>query len=50
MNIESEYFFNFRGESIGVMAESKEGAYGFMYSEYSKVSKSELDYAYEGSE
>ena len=44
---EQEWYFNFRGESIGVMAESKESAYGFMYSEYRDVSTAELDAAYE---
>ena len=32
---------------MGVMAESKESAYGFMYSEYDGVTKEELDDAYE---
>ena len=44
---EEEWYFEFRGESIGVMAESKESAYGFMYSEYKDLSKAELDDAYE---
>ena len=47
---EKEYFFNFRGESMGVEAESKESAYGFFYSTYDKVSKAELDDAYKGEE
>jgi hypothetical protein len=41
-----EYHFNFRGESIGVEAESLEGAYGYFYSTYSSVSEAELDEAY----
>ena len=44
---EQEWYFYFRGEAIGVMATSKESAYGFMYSEYRDVSKAELDDAYE---
>jgi len=44
---EQEWCFHFRGESIGVMAVSKESAYGFLYSEYKDVSKTELDDAYE---
>ena len=44
---EQEWYFYFRGEAIGVMATSKESAYGFMYSEYKDVSKAELDDAYE---
>ena len=44
---EQEWYFKFRGEAIGVMATSKESAYGFMYSEYRDVSKAELDDAYE---
>ena len=50
MNQEKEYYFNFRGESVGVEAESLEGAYGYFYSTYSKVSKDELDEAYAGCE
>ena len=45
---ETEWCFNFRGMCLGVMAVSKESAYGFMYSEYDSVSKEELDDAYEG--
>ena len=45
---EKEYQFNFRGLSLGVEAESKESAYGFFYSTYNKVSKAELDNAYQG--
>ena len=44
---EREWSFYFRGEAMGVMATSKESAYGFMYSEYRDVSKAELDDAYE---
>ena len=47
MEKETEWCFNFRGMCLGVMATSKESAYGFMYSEYSSVSKAELDDAYE---
>ena len=43
---EKEFSFYFRGESMGVMAESLEGAYGFMYSEYG-CTEDELDEAYE---
>ena len=43
---EKEWSFYFRGESFGVMAETLESAYGFMYSEYG-ASKEELDDAYE---
>ena len=46
MNQEKEYYFNFRGESVGVEAESLDGAYGYFYSTYSSVSKAELDKAY----
>ena len=46
MKKEKEYYFNFRGESVGVEAESLEGAYGYFYSTYSSVSKAELDEAY----
>ena len=41
-----EYYFNFRGKSIGVEAESLESAYGFFYSTFSNVSEAELDEAY----
>ena len=41
-----EYHFNFRGESMGVEAESLESAYGYFYSTYSSVSEAELDEAY----
>jgi len=44
---EKEYCFNFRGKCLGVMAVSKESAYGFLYSEFDGVSKEELDDAYE---
>ena len=44
---ETDWSFHFRGESISVMAVSKESAYGFLYSEYDGVSKAELDDAYE---
>ena len=44
---ETDWSFHFRGESMSVMAISKKSAYGFMYSEYSNVSKEELDDAYE---
>ena len=50
MSREKEYFFNFRGTLMGVEAESKESAYGYMYSTYDKVSKAELDDAYKGEE
>ena len=46
MNQEKEYYFNFRGKSIGVEAKSLESAYGYFYSTYSSVSKAELDEAY----
>jgi len=44
---EKEYCFNFRGKCLGVMAVSKESAYGYLYSEFDGVSKEELDEAYE---
>ena len=44
---ETDWSFHFRGESMSVMAMSKESAYGFFYSEYDGVSKAELDDAYE---
>ena len=44
---EEEWSFYFRGTPMGVMAESKESAYGFMYSQYDGVTKEELDDAYE---
>ena len=44
---ETDWSFHFRGESMSVMAVSKESAYGFLYSEYPGVSKEELDDAYE---
>ena len=44
---EKEYCFNFRGKCLGVMAVSKESAYGYLYSEFDGVSKEELDDAYE---
>ena len=47
---EDEYHFNFRGESIGVLAESLECAYGYFYSTYPQVTKAELDEAYCGEE
>ena len=43
---EEEYFFEFRGQSLGVMAVSLEGAYEYFYSTYPNVSKAELDQAY----
>ena len=47
MNKEKEYHFNFRGKCLGVMAVSKESAYGYLYSEFDGVTKEELDDAYE---
>ena len=47
-NKEKEYGFNFRGQCIGVEAESLESAYGYFYSTYPQVSKAELDEAYCG--
>ena len=47
MENEKEYCFNFRGKCLGVMATSKESAYGYLYSEFDGVSKEELDDAYE---
>ena len=47
MENEKEYCFNFRGKCLGVMAVSKESAYGYLYSEFDGVSKEELDDAYE---
>ena len=47
MENETEYCFNFRGKCLGVMATSKESAYGYLYSEFDGVSKEELDDAYE---
>ena len=47
MEEEKEYCFNFRGKCLGVMAVSKESAYGYLYSEFDGVSKEELDDAYE---
>ena len=47
---EQEWCFHFRGESIGVMAVSKESAYGYFYSTYPQVTKAELDEAYCGEE
>ena len=44
---ETDWSFYFRGESISVMAVSKESAYEFLYSEYDGVSRAELDDAYE---
>ena len=46
---EKEYSFNFRGQSMGVMALDKEGAYGYFYSTYPDVSRAELDKAYNSS-
>ena len=46
MKEEREYYFNFRGNGMGVEAESLESAYGYFYSTYSSVSKAELDKAY----
>ena len=34
MNKEKEYGFNFRGQCMGVEAESLESAYGYFYSTY----------------
>ena len=48
MSKEKEYYFKFRGEGIGVEAESLESAYGHFYSTYPQVSKAELDEAYCG--
>jgi|TARA_R100001082_G_C4281600_1_gene124124 hypothetical protein len=45
---EIEWFFKFRGEHMGVMDSTKEGAYGFLYSTYQNVSEAELDDAYRG--
>ena len=47
MREEQEWCFNFRSMCLGVMATSKESAYGFMYSEYADVTEEELDDAYE---
>ena len=47
---EVEFYFIFRGKSIGVEATSLESAYGHFYSEYSNVSKEELDEAYQGNQ
>ena len=47
---EIEYYFKFRGEGIGVEADSLESAYGYFYIEYPDVSKEELDEAYRGNE
>ena len=46
--MEKEYWFEFRGQSLGVEETSKEGAYGYMYMMYPDVSKVELDEAYKG--
>ena len=46
--MEKEYWFEFRGKSLGVEEKSKEGAYGYMYMMYPDVSKVELDEAYKG--
>ena len=46
--MEKEYFFEFRGQSLGVEETSKEGAFGYMYMMYPDVSKTELDEAYKG--
>ena len=48
MNQEIEWYFNFRGESLGVIDDTKEGAYGYMYDQYPNVSEAELDDAYRG--
>jgi len=48
--MEKEYYFKFRGEGIGVEAESLKSAYGHFYSTYPQVSKAELDEAYCGEE
>ena len=48
MNQEIEWYFNFRGESLGVIDDTKEGAYGYMYDQYPNVSEDELDDAYTG--
>ena len=48
MSKEKEYGFNFRGQCMGVEAESLERAYGYFYSTYPQVSKAELDEAYCG--
>tara|TARA_R100001594_G_scaffold124965_1_gene161886 strand:+ start:284 stop:463 length:180 start_codon:yes stop_codon:yes gene_type:complete len=45
---ETEYYFEFRGQGIGVEADSLESAYGYFYIEYPDVSKEELDEAYKG--
>ena len=45
---ETEYYFEFRGQRIGVEADSLESAYGYFYIEYPDVSKEELDEAYKG--
>ena len=50
MKTEKEYGFKFRGRFEGVEAESLESAYGYFYSTYPQVSKSELDEAYCGEE
>ena len=48
MKWEIEWYFNFRGESLGVIDDTKEGAYGYMYDQYPNVSEYELDDAYTG--
>ena len=50
MREEKEYHFNFRGNGMGVEAESLESAYGYFYSTYPQVTKAELDEAYCGEE
>ena len=45
---EIEWHFKFRGESMGVIDDTKEGAYVYMYDQYPNVSEAELDDAYRG--
>ena len=44
---EQEWFFNFRGMSLGVMDETLEGAMSHLASTYRDVTQEELDDAYE---
>jgi len=44
---EQEWHFEFRGESLGVMDKTLQGAYGYFYSTYKGVTEAELDDAYD---